>query len=68
MLRKKDQINKRKAEGFYSIHKDKPFFKELIHYMISGPIIVQVLKGDNALRIIGKLWEQLIQKMQIMEL
>ena len=43
-----DKIIKRKAEGFYSIHKDKPFFNDLIEYMTSGPVIVQVLQGDNA--------------------
>ncbi len=48
VAQKRIKLTKEKAEGFYSIHKDKPFFKELIHYMISGPIIVQVLKGDNA--------------------
>ena len=41
-------LSKEKAEGFYSIHKDKPFFNDLIEYMTSGPVIVQVLQGDNA--------------------
>ena len=48
IAQKRIKLTKEKAEGFYYIHKDKPFFKELIDYMISGPIIVQVLKGDNA--------------------
>ena len=41
-------LSKEKAEGFYAIHKDKPFFADLIEYMTSGPVIVQVLEGDNA--------------------
>ena len=42
-------LSKEKAEGFYAIHKDKPFFKKLVNFMISGPVIVQVLEGDNAI-------------------
>jgi len=42
-------LSKEKAEGFYAIHKDKPFFEKLVNFMISGPIIVQVLEGDNAI-------------------
>ena len=48
IAQKRTKLSKEKAEGFYSIHKDKPFFKDLIEYMTSGPIIVQVLQGDNA--------------------
>ncbi len=43
------RLSKEKAEGFYSIHKDKPFFKSLVKFMTSGPVVVQVLKGDNAI-------------------
>ena len=42
------KLSREKAEAFYSIHKDKPFFNDLIEYMTSGPVIVQVLQGDNA--------------------
>ena len=42
------KLSKEKAEGFYSVHKDRPFFNDLIEYMTSGPVIVQVLEGDNA--------------------
>ena len=42
-------LTKEKAEGFYSIHKDKPFFPKLIEFMTSGPVIVQVLEGENAI-------------------
>ena len=48
IAQKRIKLSKDKAEGFYSIHKDKPFFKDLISYMTSGPVIIQVLQGDNA--------------------
>ena len=48
IAQKRTKLSKEKAEGFYSIHKDKPFFNDLIEYMTSGPVIVQVLEGDNA--------------------
>ena len=43
------KLSKEKAEGFYSVHRDKPFFNDLIDYMTSGPVIIQVLEGDNAI-------------------
>ena len=46
--KKRIKLSKDKAEGFYAIHKDKPFFNDLIEYMTSGPVIVQVLEGKNA--------------------
>ena len=48
IAQKRTKLSKEKAEGFYSIHKDKPFFNDLIEYMTSGPVIVQVLQRDNA--------------------
>ena len=42
-------LTKEKAEGFYSIHKDKPFFPKLVEFMTSGPVIVQVLEGEDAI-------------------
>ncbi|HEX4383191.1 MAG TPA: nucleoside-diphosphate kinase [Myxococcales bacterium] len=36
------------AEGFYAVHKERPFFKSLVTYMTSGPVVVQVLEGENA--------------------
>ena len=42
------QLSKAQAEGFYAVHKERPFFGELVAFMISGPIVVQVLEGDNA--------------------
>ena len=48
IAQKRIRLSKEKAEGFYAIHKDRPFFNDLIEYMTSGPVIVQVLEGDNA--------------------
>ncbi len=49
VAQKRIKLSKDKAEGFYYVHKDKPFFSDLIEYMTSGPVIVQVLEGDNAI-------------------
>ena len=48
IAQKRIKLNKQKAEGFYNVHKDKPFFSELIEYMTSEAVIVQVLQGENA--------------------
>ena len=48
IAQKRIKLSKHQAEGFYFIHKDKPFFNDLIEYMTSGPVIVQVLEGNNA--------------------
>ena len=48
IAQKRIKLTKEKAEGFYSIHKDKSFFNELIEYMTSAAVIVQVLEGDNS--------------------
>ncbi len=48
VAQKRIKLSKEKAEGFYAVHKDKPFFKDLINYMTSGPVVIQVLEGDNA--------------------
>jgi nucleoside-diphosphate kinase len=37
------------AEGFYAVHRERPFFKDLVKYMTSGPVLVQVLQGENAI-------------------
>lgn len=42
------QLTKSQAEGFYEIHKARPFFNDLVNFMISGPVLVQVLEGENA--------------------
>lgn len=41
-------LSQREAEGFYAVHKDRPFFKDLVSFMISGPVMIQVLEGENA--------------------
>lgn len=43
-------IDKDTAEKFYSIHKDRPFYNDLVNFMTSGPVIVQVLEGNNAVK------------------
>ncbi len=43
------QLSRPEAEGFYAVHKDRPFFKDLVEFMISGPVMVQVLEGENAI-------------------
>ena len=48
VAQKRIKLTKEKAEGFYFIHKEKPFFNELIEYMTSGPVILQVLQGKDA--------------------
>jgi nucleoside-diphosphate kinase len=42
------QLTQKQAEGFYAVHRDRPFFKSLVQYMTSGPVIVQVLEAENA--------------------
>ena len=48
IAQKKIKLTEEKAKAFYSVHKDKPFFNQLIKYMISEPVVVQVLEGENA--------------------
>lgn len=43
------RLTARQAEGFYAVHKDRPFFKDLIAFMTSGPVMIQVLEGDDAI-------------------
>ena len=61
-------LDREKAEGFYIEHKGKPFFEDLIDFMTSGPIQVQILEGMTQLRITEKLWVALIRKKQHLEL
>ena len=42
------QLTQAEAEGFYAVHKDRPFFKDLVKFMISGPVMIQALEGENA--------------------
>jgi nucleoside-diphosphate kinase len=47
---KRIQMTREQAEGFYEVHRERPFFGELVTFMISGPVIVQVLEGENAMQ------------------
>ena len=42
-------LSRQEAEAFYAVHKEKPFFKDLVDFMVSGPVQVQVLEGENAI-------------------
>ncbi len=42
-------LSRAEAEGFYAVHRERPFFKDLVDFMISGPVMIQVLEGDNAI-------------------
>ena len=42
-------LSRKEAEGFYAVHRERPFFKDLVDFMISGPVLVQVLEGENAI-------------------
>lgn len=43
-------LSRQQAEGFYAVHKDRPFFGELVAFMISGPVMIQALEGENAIQ------------------
>jgi nucleoside-diphosphate kinase len=45
---KRIHMTQEQAEGFYAVHKERPFFNDLVKFMISGPVVVQVLEGENA--------------------
>ncbi|MXO90769.1 nucleoside-diphosphate kinase [Pontixanthobacter aquaemixtae] len=47
---KRIHMTREQAEGFYAVHKERPFFGELVDFMISGPVVVQVLEGENAMQ------------------
>jgi nucleoside-diphosphate kinase len=44
------RLSRRDAEGFYAVHRSRPFFKDLVDFMISGPVMVQVLEGEDAIQ------------------
>jgi nucleoside-diphosphate kinase len=44
------RLRQDQAEGFYGVHRERPFFKDLVSYMTSGPVMVQVLEGENAIQ------------------
>ncbi|AAU91054.1 MULTISPECIES: nucleoside-diphosphate kinase [Methylococcus] len=43
------QLSREQAEGFYAVHRERPFFNDLVSFMISGPVMIQVLEGENAI-------------------
>ena len=49
IAQKRLRLTRGQAEGFYAVHRERPFFKDLCTFMISGPVVVQVLEGDNAI-------------------
>tara|TARA_R110002072_G_scaffold82796_4_gene188391 strand:+ start:3040 stop:3462 length:423 start_codon:yes stop_codon:yes gene_type:complete len=49
IAQKRVQLTREKAEGFYAVHSERPFFNDLVSFMISGPVVVQVLEGENAI-------------------
>ncbi len=44
------QLSRAEAEAFYSVRRERPFFKDLVDFMVSGPVMIQVLEGDNAIQ------------------
>jgi nucleoside-diphosphate kinase len=48
VAQKRLHMTKKQAEGFYVVHKDRPFYADLVKFMTSGPVVVQVLEGENA--------------------
>ncbi|MBV8972647.1 MAG: nucleoside-diphosphate kinase [Sphingomonadaceae bacterium] len=48
VAQKRLQLTRAEAEGFYAVHRERGFFNDLVEFMISGPVVVQVLEGDNA--------------------
>lgn len=49
IAQKRIHMTKEQAEGFYAVHKERPFFNDLVSFMISGPVVVQALEGENAI-------------------
>jgi len=48
-------LSREKAEGFYAVHRERPFFNDLVNFMISGPVMVQALEGEDAIALNRKL-------------
>ena len=48
VAQKRVELDQEKAEGFYAVHKERPFFNDLVAFMTSGPVVVQVLEGEDA--------------------
>ena len=50
IAQKRMLLTKERAEAFYSVHKERPFYNDLVSFMTSGPVVVQILEGDNAIQ------------------
>lgn len=48
VAQKRVQLTRAQAEGFYAVHRERPFFNDLVTFMVSGPVVLQVLEGENA--------------------
>ena len=48
---KMKHLSKKEAEGFYAVHSERPFFNDLVSFMTSGPVMIQVLEGENAMQV-----------------
>jgi len=55
IAQKRLRLTKDMAEGFYAVHKERPFFNDLVKFMMSGPVVVQVLEGDDAVALNRKI-------------
>jgi len=49
VAQRRTRITREQAETFYAVHRERPFFRELVEFMTSGPVVVQVLEGENAI-------------------
>jgi nucleoside-diphosphate kinase len=49
IAQKRVRLSREQAEGFYGVHRERPFFNDLVSYMMTGPVVVQVLEGENAI-------------------
>jgi nucleoside-diphosphate kinase len=49
IAQRRTRISRKQAETFYAVHRERPFFRELVEFMTSGPVVVQVLEGENAI-------------------
>jgi len=49
IAQKRVQLSEKQAGGFYAVHKERPFYPDLVKFMMSGPVVVQVLEGENAI-------------------
>ena len=58
-------LSQREAEGFYAVHRERPFFKDLVRYMTSGPVIVQVLEGEEPSRATASSWAPPTRRRQL---